>query len=81
MARGAKGTLMAGRTRTTTSKAQREVLDALPGAVIAFKIGKNGDTPIFVNQGLISKMEAGSGSELLSMARGSTASFVHPDDR
>lgn len=72
---------MAGRTRTTTSKALREVLDALPGAVIAFKIGKNGDTPIFVNQELISKMEAGSGSELLSVARGSIASFVHPDDR
>ena len=72
---------MAGRTRTTTSKALREVLDALPGAVIAFKIGKNGDTPIFFNKELISKMEAGSEEELLAKAGGSIASFVHPDDR
>ncbi|MGN0908303.1 MAG: GGDEF domain-containing protein, partial [Succinivibrio sp.] len=72
---------MAGTTTRTTSKALRDVLNALPGAVIAFKPGKDGDIPVFFNQELISKMEAADEASLMAAAKGDFWNFVHPDDR
>ncbi len=68
-------------TTRTTSKALRDVLNALAGAVIAFRPGKDGDTPVFFNQELISKMEARDEASLLAAAKGDFWNFVHPDDR
>jgi diguanylate cyclase (GGDEF)-like protein len=72
---------MAEPEKTNTKDSLREVLDALPGAVFAFRPGSSDDAPVFVNRTFVSKMEARDERELRAKSKGDFWKFIHPDDR
>ena len=59
----------------------RDILNAMPGAVFAFKPGLNGDSPVFVNSTFIYNMEGRDEQELYEKCGGDFWQYIHPDDR